>query len=64
MICTGYWIVVGGGLKYFGTNGQKKLHGLYWVMNGGGWWTEIYWDKWTREPAWIVLGNEWRWVAD
>jgi hypothetical protein len=27
---------------------QEKLHGLYWVMNGGGWLTEIQLDTWDK----------------
>jgi hypothetical protein len=28
--------------------GQEKLQGLYWLVKGGGWWTERQWDRWTK----------------
>jgi hypothetical protein len=26
--------------KIMGQMGQDILHALYWLVNGGGWWTE------------------------
>ena len=36
-----------------------KLHGLYWWVNGGGWWAERDWDRWERRNGeWMVVGGE------
>jgi hypothetical protein len=31
-----WWVV---GRKIMGQMGQDILHALYWLVNGGGWWT-------------------------
>jgi hypothetical protein len=41
---------------------QEKLHGLYWLVNGGGL-KDIGTDG-KRETAWFVLVSEWWWVVD
>jgi hypothetical protein len=42
--------------------GQGKLHGLYWVVNGGE--LKDSGTDGTGETAWFVLGGEWWWVVD
>jgi hypothetical protein len=34
-----------------GQIGQEELHGLYWLLKGGGWWTERDLDRWKKMNA-------------
>jgi hypothetical protein len=36
--------------------GQEKLHGLYWLENGGGWWPERQWDRWDKRNFMVCTG--------
>jgi hypothetical protein len=45
-----------------GQMGQEGLYVLYWLMNGGGWWTETQWDRWNKILHilyWLVNGCVW-----
>jgi hypothetical protein len=33
---------------------SEGLHGLYWLVSGGGLWTESG-TEWTRDTIWFVL---------
>jgi hypothetical protein len=36
--------------------GQEKLHGLYWLVCSGEWWTEREWDSWDKRNCMVCTG--------
>jgi hypothetical protein len=34
--------------------GQEKLHGFYWLVSGGAWWTERLWVILARGAHWEI----------
>jgi hypothetical protein len=49
-------MVVDGGLKDSGTDGTREALCLYWLVNGGGWWTERQWDRWDISKCMFSTG--------